>query len=156
MVQVQGEGWEQQRDVSFTYDMQQDKAQDADALGKKKKPDARRFNWYIQNVTLPVDNLGNKDERAAEGVIYVRDTTLEGFRNRMMGDGATNWSAVFNHPATFLLLDMRNPQRDVRLLSLLTRRQASSFPVCVRQAKMIMILSTAGQVIPVIIMRRRR
>ena len=116
VVQVQGEGWEQQRDVAFTYDMQQDKAQDADALGKKKKPDARRFNWYIQNVTLPVDNLGNKDDRAAEGVIYVRDTTLEGFRNRMMGDGATNWSAVFNHPATFLLLDMRNPQRDVRLL----------------------------------------
>ena len=65
---------------------------------------------------MPVDNLGNKDDRAAEGVVFIRDTTLEGFRNRMTGDGATNWSAVFNHPATFLVLDMRNPQRDVRLL----------------------------------------
>ena len=60
--------------------------------------------------------MGNKDDRAAEGVVFIRDTTLEGFRNRMTGDGATNWSAVFNHPATFLVLDMRNPQRDVRLL----------------------------------------
>lgn len=60
--------------------------------------------------------MGNKDDHAAEGVVFIRDTTLEGFRNRMTGDGATNWSAVFNHPATFLVLDMRNPQRDVRLL----------------------------------------
>lgn len=113
---VQGEGWEETKKIPFTYDAQEVTAQEAAVVGKKKKPDASRFNWYIQSVTLPVDNQGNKDDRAAEGVIYVRDTTLEGFRNRVMGDGATNWSAVFNHPAAFLLLDMRNPQRDVRLL----------------------------------------
>ena len=115
-VYVQGEGWEETKKIPFTYDAQEVTAQEAAADKKKKKPDASKFNWYIQSVTLPVDNQGNKDDRAAEGVIYVRDTTLEGFRNRVMGDGATNWSAVFNHPATFLLLDMRNPQRDVRLL----------------------------------------
>lgn len=115
-VYVQGEGWEETKKISFTYDAQEVTAQEAAADKQKKKPDASKFNWYIQSVTLPVDNQGNKDDRAAEGVIYVRDTTLEGFRNRVMGDGATNWSAVFNHPATFLLLDMRNPQRDVRLL----------------------------------------
>ena len=115
-VYVQGEGWEEKREIPFTYDAQEVTAQEAVTVDKKKKPDASKFNWYIQSVTLPVDNQGNKDDRAAEGVIYVRDTTLEGFRNRVMGDGATNWSAVFNHPAAFLLLDMRNPQRDVRLL----------------------------------------
>ena len=56
------------------------------------------------------------DDRAAEGVIYVRDTTFESFRNRMTGEGATNWSAVFNHPATHVMLEMRNPQKDVRML----------------------------------------
>ena len=56
------------------------------------------------------------DDRVAEGVIYVRDTTFESFRNRMTGEGATNWSAVFNHPATHVMLEMRNPQKDVRML----------------------------------------
>lgn len=112
-VQVTGAGWHEERSLAFTYAAGAAAAEDRSA---KKKPDNKNFNWYIQSVTLPVDNLGNKDDRAAEGVIYVRDTTLEGFRNRMTGDGATNWAAVFNHPAAYLLLDMRNPQRDVRLL----------------------------------------
>ena len=34
----------------------------------------------------------------------------------MTGDGATNWAAVFNHPAAHLLLEMRNPQQDTRIL----------------------------------------
>ncbi len=113
LVQAGGDGWKEERTLSFTYDAG---ASASDAKTMHKKLDNKKFNWYIQSVTLPVDNLGNKDDRAAEGVIYVRDTTLEGFRNRMTGDGATNWSAVFNHPAAFVLLDMRNPQRDVRLL----------------------------------------
>lgn len=78
--------------------------------------DKKNFNWYIQNITLPVDNFGKIDDKAAMGVVYVRDTALEGFRNRMLGDGVTNWSAVFSHPATFLLLEMRNPQKDIRVL----------------------------------------
>lgn len=84
--------------------------------GKRSKVDKSKFNWYIQAVTLPVDSYGVKDDRTAEGTIYVRDTALESFRNRMMGDGATNWSAVFAHPACHLLLDMRNPQQDIRVL----------------------------------------
>lgn len=84
--------------------------------GKRSKVDKSKFNWYIQAVTLPVDSHGVKDDRTAEGTIYVRDTALESFRNRMMGDGATNWSAVFAHPACHLLLDMRNPQQDIRVL----------------------------------------
>ncbi len=83
---------------------------------KTKKKLNSEFNWYIQNVVFPVDANGEKDLRSEKGVLYVRDTSLEGFRNRMTGGGATNWSAVFNHPAAFLALDMRNPQMDVRLL----------------------------------------
>ena len=113
-VEVSGDGWHERQELSFSYEPVA--AAVAGASQPGKKIDRSKFNWYIQSVTLPVDNLGNKDDRAAEGVVFIRDTTLEGFRNRMTGDGATNWSAVFNHPATFLVLDMRNPQRDVRLL----------------------------------------
>ena len=113
-VEVSCDGWHERQELSFGYEPAAAAAVAASQPGKKI--DRSKFNWYIQSVTLPVDNLGNKDDRAAEGVVFIRDTTLEGFRNRMTGDGATNWSAVFNHPATFLVLDMRNPQRDVRLL----------------------------------------
>lgn len=115
LVEVSGEGWNERKELSFGYEPAAAAAVAAEPT-QGKKLDRSKFNWYIQSVTLPVDNLGNNDDRAAEGVVFIRDTTLEGFRNRMMGDGATNWSAVFNHPATFLVLDMRNPQRDVRLL----------------------------------------
>ena len=113
-VEVSGDGWHERKELSFSYEPAAAAVAAEPTQGKKL--DRSKFNWYIQSVTLPVDNLGNKDDRAAEGVVFIRDTTLEGFRNRMTGDGATNWSAVFNHPATFLVLDMRNPQRDVRLL----------------------------------------
>lgn len=115
LVEVSGAGWHERKELSFSYEPAAAAAVAAEPT-QGKKLDRSKFNWYIQSVTLPVDNLGNKDDRAAEGVVFIRDTTLEGFRNRMTGDGATNWSAVFNHPATFLVLDMRNPQRDVRLL----------------------------------------
>ncbi|MBP3265080.1 MAG: hypothetical protein J6L94_07085 [Acidaminococcaceae bacterium] len=114
IVTVKGNGWEETKRLSFAYDAAGETLEQATA--KTKKPDRKNFNWYIQSVTLPVDPYGHRDDRAENGVVYIRDTTLEGFRNRIKGDGATNWSAVFNHPATFLLLDMRNPQRDIRVL----------------------------------------
>ncbi len=109
-------GWEERKKIEFQYESVGNTDSYAKIVNKEKKYNKKDFNWYIQSVIVPVDNLGNKDDRAEDGVVYIRDTTLEGFRNRMTGDGATNWSAVFNHPATFLLLDMRNPQRDVRML----------------------------------------
>lgn len=113
-IAVTGNGWEERKNITFAYDAAGETV--GQPQSEIKKPDAKKFNWYIQSVLLPVDVYGRRDDRAESGVIYVRDTTLESFRNRMKGDGATNWSAVFNHPATFLLLDMRNPQRDIRVL----------------------------------------
>ena len=113
-ITVSGNGWEERKSINFTYDAAGETIGQPQPEGRK--PDKAKFNWYIQSVTLPVDVYGRRDDRAENGVVYVRDTTFESFRNRMKGDGATNWSAVFNHPATFLLLDMRNPQRDIRVL----------------------------------------
>ena len=114
LVEANSDTWQLQREISFSY-VPNEKPVLAQGASKANI-DKSQYNWYIQSVNLPVDAQGNKDDRAAANVIYVRDTTLEGFRNRMIGDGATNWSAVFNHPATFVMLEMRNPQKDVRVL----------------------------------------
>ena len=114
IVTIKGNDWEEHKKLKFQYDAAGETV--AQPQEKTKKIDRKKFNWYIQSVTLPVDPFGHRDDRTENGVVYVRDTTLEGFRNRMKGEGATNWSAVFNHPAAFLLLDMRNPQKDIRVL----------------------------------------
>ena len=114
LVEAKSGAWQESKLLSFTYEAGQKAV--AEIPKGKKKLDKKKFNWYIQSITFPVDNLGLKDDRAEAGVIYVRDTSLEGFRNRMTGEGATNWSSVFNHPAAHLLLELRNPQSDVRVL----------------------------------------
>ena len=106
--------WQLKQEINFNY-VPSDKPMQTQKVANVVV-DKSQYNWYIQSVNLPVDAQGNKDDRAAANVIYVRDTTLEGFRNRMTGDGATNWGAVFNHPAPFVMLEMRNPQKDVRVL----------------------------------------
>lgn len=113
-VTVETKEWSETRLVRFSYNAAGGEVPAAQSLSKKM--DNKQFNWYIQSVVLPVDNLGHRDERAETGVIYVRDTTMESFRNRMVGDGSTSWAAVFNHPAAYLMLDMRNPQKDIRVL----------------------------------------
>lgn len=132
IVEVLGPNYKEKKEITFKY-QEQDvnsknaiqksktknetaKAVDSSKKKSKRKVDASKFNWYIQSVTLPVDSQGQKNDKAEMGTIYVRDTSLESFRNRVTGGGATNWAAVFNHPACYMLLDMRNPQRDVRVL----------------------------------------
>lgn len=114
VVEATCKAWQLKQEINFNYVPSTKPVQMQQA--SNIAVDKSQYNWYIQSVNLPVDAQGNKDDRAAANVIYVRDTTLEGFRNRMTGDGATNWGAVFNHPATFVMLEMRNPQKDVRVL----------------------------------------
>lgn len=74
------------------------------------------FNWYINKIVLPVDERGQRDDKIKEGYLYVRDTEFENLRNRMTGEGATNWAAVHNHPAAHILIELANPKKDVKLL----------------------------------------
>lgn len=113
-VMVETKDWSETQFVRFAYNAAGVEMPAARSFSQKM--DSKQFNWYIQSVVLPVDNLGHRDERAEAGVIYVRDTTMENFRNRIVGDGSTSWAAVFNHPAAYLMLDMRNPQKDIRVL----------------------------------------
>ena len=114
-VKLFGDGWEKEKRISFKHTSLVSEGISVSKEGKASS-DISKFNWYIQSLTLPVDNLGHKDDRAQDGTIYIRDTALESFRNRMTGGGTTNWAAVFNHPATHVFLEMRNPQLDKRVL----------------------------------------
>lgn len=112
IVEIRGKNIYERSVISFVYSNELKVADEMEPSDLDKS----KFNWYIQSVTLPVDNNGQRDEKAEEGVIYIRDTSLESFRNRITGDGATSWAAVFNHPAAHLLLEMRNPQKDIKVL----------------------------------------
>lgn len=111
-VEVEEDGRIWEKSIDFIYRNTGEKTADSG-----KEADSQSFGWYIQNITLPVDESGKMDDRTADGVLYIRNVSMESFRNYMIGDGATNWAVVFEHPAAYLLLDMRNPQRDIRLLN---------------------------------------
>lgn len=115
-INIAAENWQQEKVINFIYDANTKAENSKSAYGKKYKN--KDYNWYIQDVDLPVDNLGHKDDRSADNVVYIRDTAFESFRSRLTGDGAESWSSMFNHPAAFMLVDMRNPQQDVRVLRL--------------------------------------
>ena len=72
--------------------------------------------WYIQRIVAPVDEDGKVDQREAKDILYVRDVTLENIRNRLIGSKPTDWPSLLNTPAAYILLEMRNPNKDTRTL----------------------------------------
>ena len=78
LVEANSDTWQLQREISFSY-VPNEKPVLAQGASKANI-DKSQYNWYIQSVNLPVDANGNKDDRAAANVIYVRDTTLEGLQ----------------------------------------------------------------------------
>lgn len=99
----------------------------AEKAGQKKS-----LSWYIQNVTVPVDENGNKDDRQAQNTIFIQDRTLETIRSRLTGKGGADWNALRNTPVTYVLLELRNPKKDVRNLhfkaELRDRRTGAAVP----------------------------
>lgn len=115
LVEAFGNNWSCSKKVAFSYAEEVNEDFIAKGIVSKNKVD-KKDSWYIHAITIPVDSYGIKDEKAESGVIYIKELGLESFRNRVIGEGATNWATVFNHPATHLLLEMRNPQQDIRVL----------------------------------------
>ena len=72
--------------------------------------------WYIQRIVAPVDEDGKVDQREAKDILYVRDVTLENIRNRLIGSKPADWPSLLNTPAAYILLEMRNPNKDTRTL----------------------------------------
>lgn len=115
-VKVFTETWEKEQKIKFIHSAKNNDIEIEKNGKEEKRLDVKDYNWYIQSLILPVDSLGKKDDRTKDSTIYIRDNTFEGFKNRMTGAGATNWTAVFSQPAAHILLEMRNPQLDTRVL----------------------------------------
>lgn len=108
-ITVAGVGWKEEKTVSFSV-------QPAGGEGNSARPMKKQIGWYIQGITVPVDRDGKKDERQARNTLYVRDMMLENLRNRLLGEGGTDWNAVRTEPVTYVLLEIRNPKKDIRSL----------------------------------------
>lgn len=69
-------------------------------------------------MLLPVNEDGERDARQEKDTLVTPDVTLENMKNRLTGGRGVDWDALTAKPNTYLLLDMRNPKKDVRTIHL--------------------------------------
>lgn len=101
MMQVSVSGGEDQsKNISFAVTPA---APDTETDSKEKNG-----SWYVQGISFPVDEKGNRDARQEKNTLLVRDVTLENIWHRIFG-GGIDWASETSKPAGFLLIDLRNP-----------------------------------------------
>lgn len=110
-VTLSGAGLSETREISFAV-APAEGGKDSKKAGKKKKA----LGWYIQSVQTPVSADGTRQSGAEQNTLYVRDVELENIRHRLTGGGAVDWSETLSEPATHVLIELRNPKKDVRSL----------------------------------------
>ncbi len=84
------------------------------ALGRKEPGTARGLT--ITNVTLPVDRLGNLDERMDRNTLVLRDKALDYYKSVLKGRGAYNDAAEAVHPLAYVNIEFANPAGEEKLL----------------------------------------
>lgn len=102
-VSVTGPDYELSRNLDFTV---------KETAPEEKERENREESWYIQGVVLPVNESGETDDRLSPNTMVLPDVQLENMKHRLTGTPLDR-SALTAKPSTFLLLDMRNPRRDV-------------------------------------------
>lgn len=102
-VSVTGPDYELSRNLDFTV---------KETAPEEKEKENREESWYIQGVVLPVNESGETDDRLSPNTMVLPDVQLENIKHRLTGTPLDR-SALTAKPSTFLLLDMRNPRRDV-------------------------------------------
>lgn len=103
-ISVSGPDYEMARDLDFTI---------RNVRSEEKAEAKKGESWYIQGVVVPVNESGETDARLSANTMVLPDVTLENMKHRLTGS-PIDWTAILAKPDTYLLLDMRNPQRDVR------------------------------------------
>ena len=83
---------------------------------EKDKKQAAHHSWYVQSVVLPVNADGERDSREEKETLVVPDVTIENMKNRLTGGRGVDWEGLLARPNSYLLLDMRNPKKDVRTI----------------------------------------
>lgn len=102
-ISVTGPDYELSRNLDFTV---------KETAPEEKEKENREESWYIQGVVLPVNESGETDDRLSPNTMVLPDVQLENMKHRLTGTPLDR-SALTAKPSTFLLLDMRNPRRDV-------------------------------------------
>ncbi|MBP2657205.1 MAG: hypothetical protein H6Q69_237 [Firmicutes bacterium] len=77
--------------------------------------------FYVENIILPLDREGKKDDRLHDNTIVLRDRTLDYLRNLIRGKGASNLEAEEFHPISYLGIDVKNPQGEQKLVTWIAR-----------------------------------
>ncbi len=83
---------------------------------EKGKTAQAQHSWYVQSVVFPVNVDGERDAREEKETLVVPDVTLENMKNRLTGGRGVDWEGLLAKPNSYLLLDMRNPKKDVRTI----------------------------------------
>lgn len=109
-VSLTGDGWTEEKEIPFSI------SAPGTGPAENASPARKTLSWYIQGITVPVDSTGKKDDRQARNTIYIRDVTLENIRSRLTGQGGVDWGAMRGEPVTYVLIELRNPKRDIRNL----------------------------------------
>lgn len=102
-ISVTGPDYELSRNLDFTV---------KETAPEGREKENREESWYIQGVVLPVNESGETDDRLSPNTMVLPDVQLENMKHRLTGTPLDR-SALTAKPSTFLLLDMRNPRRDV-------------------------------------------
>lgn len=63
----------------------------------------------IGRISLPLDKDGRRDERQAEGTLALRDRTVDGYKNLLLGKGASNQELEALHPLGHVGVEIENP-----------------------------------------------
>ena len=108
-VRAWGNGFDLSESLSFTVGNGENKEREKQKGGAKE-------SWYIQGTALPVNESGERDGRMEKGTLVVPDVILENMKSRLTGGSSADWTGILSKPIAYLLLDMRNPQRDERTI----------------------------------------
>lgn len=89
-------------------------------IGRKNR-ETDNGKLVIERVVLPVDRLGNYDDRLNANTLVLRDKTLDYYKNVFKGKGAYNDVAEAVHPLAYMNVAFVNPAGEERLLLITSR-----------------------------------
>ena len=70
----------------------------------------------FEQIVLPLDKDGKRDEKQSGGALVLRDRSLDYFKNVLRGKGASNLEIEAVHPITHMGLDFSNPAGQQKLM----------------------------------------
>ncbi len=109
-------------EISISLSAEKEKAEKSisftigEAEAEKGEEKKAKEAWYVQSLVFPVNQDGERDARTEKETLVTPDVTLENMKNRLTGGRGVDWDAILAKPAAYLLLDMRNPKKDVRTI----------------------------------------